>query len=458
MPTYLLALWSKLRASFWFIPTLCSLAATLLAGLLAWADTRITIDDEGMWGWIAASDTQTVRDLLNTTLSAVITVTSIVFSITVVALSLAASQFGPRVPRAFMQDRGVQSVLGIMVGTIVYCLVMLQLMGRLMVLSLPNLSALGAFFMALASIGSLVYFIHHMARTIQAPAVIQHIAHELRSTLNRVWPDGDEDGDEPAQPDDDAQRPDPEADALLDLDPYPIRATRSGYVQTIGYDDLIDLARRYDAVIDLRVRPGTFVHEDTLIMRAHSRAGLNRRFVKKAREEVVVGSTRTETQDPLYGTLQLAEVAARALSPGINDPRTAIACIDRLGETIALCLHRSAPAQRCRDDEGKVRVIRRPLRFNELVAASFDMIRHSGKDWPDVQVRLLETLSDLARRTDHDDRRHPLKAQAMAVCRAARAADYDLRDRQRVQRAYRDFRQALRGQGERRGVVAAAGA
>lgn len=458
MHTYLLALWSKLHASFWFIPALCSVAATLLAGVLAYMDTRIKIDDDGMWGWVAASDAQTVKDLLTTTLSAVITVTSIVFSITVVALSLAASQFGPRVPRAFMQDRAVQTVLGVMVGTIVYCIVLLQLMGHLISLSLPNLSAMGAFIFALASVAALVFFIHHMARTIQAPAVIEHISHEVRGTLDRVWPDGDERAVGEPEPADDDAPPDPEADALLQLDPYPIRAHDTGYVQTINYPGLIDVAQRNDALIDVCVRPGTFVHEDTLLLRAHSRGGLNPQFVKKARAELVVGTTRTETQDPLYGTLQLAEVAARALSPGINDPRTAIACLDRLGAMLTLCVDRPSPDRRCRDEDGRVRVLRSPLAFHELVSAAFDMIRHNARNSPDVQVRLLSTLSDLARRCDDDDRRRPLRAQAMATARAARAADYDIRDRRRVERAYRDFRQALRGNGEGQTGIAAAGA
>lgn len=231
----------RLRSSFWFIPSgLCVAGASFAVACIA-LDFYVDTADAPELQWLRAGDADAVRDLLTTFMTAIVTIISIVFSITVVALQLASSQFGPRMLRNYMRDRGTQATLGVFLATFVYCLVVITTMGRLREeTSVPHISALGGAILTLLSVGVLIYFIHHIARMISASEVVMAVARELRHVTDRLYPRPiDPHASEPVSPD----PPRDPGDAWI------VRAPKSDYLQSIDYSTLATLAEESDLLL-----------------------------------------------------------------------------------------------------------------------------------------------------------------------------------------------------------------
>ncbi len=325
------ARWDEIRESYWFLPAILTALAVGLALLTVHIDQVTTHDWLSDFALVYTRGPDGARAVLATVAGSMITVAGVVFSVTIVALSLASNQFGPRLLRNFMRDRGNQVVLGTFVATFVYCLLVLRTVrgtdGNEFV---PHLSVTVAIVLALASLGVLIYFIHHVAMSIQAPEIVANVANDMHEAIDRFFPEelGEENGDE---------RPQREADVLpedFDRDCGPVSARNSGYVQAIDGDLLIALAGENDLLIRLRRRPGQFVIEGSLLAEAWPSDRLSDDLMAAIRDTYLIGSRQTPAQDAAFAINQLVEVAVRALSPGVNDPFTALNCLDRLGESL----------------------------------------------------------------------------------------------------------------------------
>ncbi len=317
----------RLRTTLWVVPTIEVVVAVVLFVLTYELDRAAYRHELALPSWVNGGSADAARQILTATAAAVITVVGLVFSITIVALTLASTQFGPRMLRNFVRDRGTQATLGTFVATFVYSVLVLGSVSHGGNNFVPHLSITVALGLLLVDLGVLIYFIHHVATSIQLPEVIASIAGDLsRAITNEVAVDTSR---EPLH--DATGPPADEVLARLADQGATVPAPASGYLQFVGYSTLVDIASGSDAVIELLHRPGHFVVEGLPLAKVwpieaatRGRAGL-----KPAH---ATGAHRTLAQDLTFAIDQLAEIAIRALSPAVNDTFTALTCIDWLGD------------------------------------------------------------------------------------------------------------------------------
>lgn len=391
-------LWERLRTSYWFVPTLMTAGAIGLSFASVHFDGQVSTKWVRTVGWIWAGSPAGARQVLATIAGSMITVAGVSFSITIVALTLASSQFGPRLLRSFVRDTGNQVVLGTFVSTFVYCLLVLRTVrGVEDAEFVPNLSVTLGIGFALASLGVLIYFIHHVSTSIQAEHLIASVAQDLRDAIRHMFPEI------LGEPVPDARETPDEAPAKIRAGGTLIEADQSGYVQAIDNEELMSIACAEDLVLELLRIPGRFVIEGRGLVRAWPSGHLSAEVIDRIRGSFILGRRRTPTQDPEYSVHSLVEIGARALSPGINDPFSAMTCLDWLGAALSELARRKIPSRHRYDDQGWLRVIADGTGFPEMADAAFNQIRQYGRNSVSVLLRLLDTIAAVAeqvRRTE----------------------------------------------------------
>lgn len=359
-------------------------------------------------GWAYAGGSDGARSVLSVIASSMITVAGVVFSITIVALQLASTQFGPRVLRNFMRDRGNQVVLGTFVATFVYCLLVLRTTRGGDEELVPALSVTVAVMMAIVSLGVLIFYIHHAAVSIQASHVVSTIGEEVFEAIDRVFPEKDDDRERPHVPPTGSFE-------HVSAEGLRIPLRRTGYLQRVDETLLVQIARDHDLVIELATRPGSFMRNDSPVAVAWPPERATDSIAHAVRESVSLGSERTHEQDVLFATDQLIEVALRALSPSINDPFTAMSCIDWFGAAVVRRLGRDAPTPWHFDSEGNVRLITHPVRFEELMETGFGRLRTYVTTHPMVLRHMLTTLRDLMQHARTEAQRRAIAEHAERI-------------------------------------------
>lgn len=411
MKARLATAWFWIRSSFWFVPVLMTAAAAALAAGL------VAFDRMGMWpeelpDWVYSGGAEGARSLLSAVAGSMITVAGVVFSITMVALSLASSQFGPRLLINFMRDSANQAVLGTFVATFMYCLMVLREIRAGEDEFVPHLSVTVAMLLTAASLIVLIYFIHHASTSIHVETVLAAVRRDLNDAVERFFGAGALRNDQAPDSPDDGLPPGFAADAGA------IAAPASGYVQGIDVLGVRDVAARHRVLIRLLRRPGHFVVAGDTIAEVWPRARLVGVIEQEITHLILTGAMRTPTQDVEFAINELVEVAVRALSPGINDPFTAIACVDWLTDALCSIIVRSRPPSVHRDAEGTARVWLDPITFSGLVDAAFNQIRQHAHASAAVLIRLLEGIARIAIRACAAEDRATLLRHAAMVHRA----------------------------------------
>jgi len=374
-----------LRGQLWIIPLVLSgLALSLAYWILTSGAWFLEVQDVGGFWWLYGGDASSARDLMSSLLSGLMTMTSLVVSVTFVILTLAANQLGPRLISTFMGDRQIQTVLGLFLGTILYVLVVLRSLDETLgAEGVPHVAVTIGSALTVICLFALLFYVHKIARAIIADSIVARVAGDLHNDIRSML-SAEPNETERAIPD----LTKPRAGAVS-LD-------RSGYIQVIDYDRLVTLACRADAVFAVKVRAGHFVLKSGEHVVIHAGRPLGEEAVQAIRAAFVVGGERSSAQDLEFGLRQLVEIALRALSPGINDPYTAIAVIDRLGAAMEEIFMRPLQQAVWRDKEGKVRVIARRSDVQGLTDAAFDAIRQAGQEIPAVLIRMADVLGQLA--------------------------------------------------------------
>lgn len=411
---------SKLNSSYWFVPLVVTLSGVGLALFLLVADARIRLEPNSTLAMLRPSSAEGARALLSAVIGAMITTISVTFSVTIVALTVAAQHFGPRVLNTFVRQTSAQLVLGTFMATFAYSVLALgAIRGSGPDSEVPQLAVSGAVVLVVLSIGALIYYVHHISTTLQIGELAAAIAGDLRHAVSRQ-------AREPGGTAADAGQDIPDAPS----DAAPVHALESGYVQRIDYTPIIALAQERDAVVWIRSEPGAFLLAGTPIALVHPPATCDERMARVVRAACMVGRDRTFWHDSEFALKQLVEIALRALSPGVNEPFTAITCIDRLAEGLACVATASIPQiQRC-DATGRVRVWVASQSFSLLLRAAFDPVRIFAGPNPAIYARLLDRLADLGLIAPQEHVRRLLREQADLVQRAAHRAltdDEDLR-------------------------------
>lgn len=368
----LLATWDHLRSSFWFVPTIMAVGAIVVSFAMTTLDAAIDERVSSRTELVYHFGPEGARAILSAIASSMITVAGLTFSITMLTLQLASSQFGPRLLRNFLRDRGNQIVLGTFISTFVYCLLVLRTVKGVEGASfVPHLSVAVGVFLAIISLAILIYFIHHTAHSIRIETLLATLAGETRAAIDRLHPETPRRETAPGI-----------RHTARDLaHGDPIRPRIGGYIQSVDIDALLFLARRHDLLIALNTRPGSFVTRHDRFMSVVAQSPLSSELADALREALVIGDERTPDQDLQFLIRRVVEIAQRSLSPGVNDPTTALYCIDRLSEAFVELATRDAPSRFRFDEDGQLRVITEPLSFENLARSSFAaVVRYAGSD------------------------------------------------------------------------------
>lgn len=427
----------RLRERFWFIPAVLCVAAFVLAEALIYLAERFGTPDFGVLDpLLYRAGESGSRDVLGAIATSSLAVAGTTFSITMAVLALTSSSYGPRLVRNFMADRGNQAVLGVFVATFLYSLLVLRSIRVIGApgtsdaeVFVPHLAVNLAVILAVLNVGVLIYFIHHISDSIQISTIASGVRADLLRAVDLLYPEHI--GKDVAEVDDEqVEEPDERAGLPENLEAraHAVPASRPGYVQFVREDALLRTARDADVVVVMRTRPGRYVLEGdplALILPAERATAA---LTDKVRHAIEIADARTPHQDVEFAVQQLTEMAVRALSPGTNDPYTAVNALDDLGVGLSRLAARRMPDPRRSDDDGALRVHAPRADVVDVVSGVLDAVRWYAPSAPSVMHAGLE----LAERVGRAARGRPVRARLLRqvdlLCDAFAAAGHQDHD------------------------------
>lgn len=412
-------LWDSFRSSFWFVPSIMSLFAIALAMGTCQLDEMIASSNREL-SWFSTT-AEAARSTLSSVAGATIALAGVVFSITVLTLSIASSQFGSRLVRNVMSDSIADLVIGQYVGTSLYCMLVLQTVreGKNGTdVFTPQLGTAVGLILGLICMGMLILFIHHVATAIQAPTIVTAVARDLDLAVDRLFPERI--GERPDE--EEAKLSIEDLRAELSDNNITVASQAEGYIEGIDGESLVSLACEAEGVVELLCKPGDFVTREKLLARiwlprdTEKTEDMTTSYTNSVNRVIIVGPRRTPRQDVGYAARELVEIALRALSPGINDPFTAMSCVDRLGGALGRLVERSVPLRIRRDGESIARVlITEADGFPDVLIQSFGQIREYGASSTAVSLTILKALTEIANHASRPDDIHAIRGEAEAL-------------------------------------------
>jgi uncharacterized membrane protein len=431
------ALWAHITDSLWFLPGILTLAGGVLAVVIVRFNDDILdaigAEPDEIW-WLFGAGSEGGRAVLDAISGSLIQVTGVVFSVTIIALQLASSQFTPRVLRTFTSDRGNQLVLGVFIGTFTYALLVqraIRSSGDDSDGFVPALAITVAVALMLISIGFLIYFIDHASRSIQASVIMDNVTKDTRAVGERIF-----EREEKARKRSEFGEEHPEVVEGRSRGPddgphRPVGNASAGYIQAIDEDRIFLHADTQDLFIRIEQGIGDFVLPGEPLATVWPADGLSDETAEDIRKAFVLGLERTPHQDFEYGLIELVDMAVKALSPSINDPTTAMMAVDRLSELIVVMGRQPPLACERSNRTGRLCMLVRRPSFNRAITLTFDQIRHHGCTDPALMNKLVDRLGDIGTlvKPQHHDRL--VQAIETARAQAATAID-DPVDRRRV--------------------------
>ncbi|RUO22257.1 DUF2254 domain-containing protein [Aliidiomarina iranensis] len=428
--------WLDVRASFWFLPSIIVLTSVVLAFSLIELEELTAAQFFENWPRAFGSSIDGSRSLLSTIATTTITVTGVVFSSTLVALSLASSQYSSRILRNFMSDKGTQISLGAFLGIFSYCLIVLKTIGGEDAF-VPSLAVLMGLLLGFVGIGVFIFFIHHIARSIQANHILAEVAVETICAIENLYPKISQSSDEAKE-----EQPYSNADIEATLQGterfwHPIVADKSGYIQSLDTSNLVAFAEKKGGIIRVQERVGEFAVADVEVLSVYG-------FLPTAEEQktlanmVAIGRQRTVEQDITFGIRQLVDVALRALSPGINDSTTGIMCIDQLVAIFAV-LNKYQVKCAFTGESNELRLLLKGPSYEDLLYSAFDQIRQNARGNVWVLKRLLTALQVIASTTHEHSRLESIRLQLAAVVEVINESDVSKHDRLMLAEAAKDI-------------------
>jgi uncharacterized membrane protein len=423
----------NLRGGFLIRPLTIALTLGCAGAFLSWLEEEFPVTS----AWVPTvlfpshADPQVAQVILAGIAASIMTVVSIVFAILLMTLTLASMQFSPRIIVSFSRDRVTQWTLGIFLGTFSYCMAALPAAHSLPHPFAPVATVLGAMVLALVCVGLLLFFIHHISQAISVNHIVDRIAQETEAMIGEImpWPHRLNHHLKDAEP----LRPNPSEVAVL--------SHNSGYIRFVDTRRLVALARHYHVTIRVLRRVGHFVPAGIPLMMVSKGNRLHPEGTAELLAAFDLGPTRTLQQDVEFGVLQIVDVALKAISPAVNDPTTAINCVDQLSRILIRFASREPPEDLLYDPPGIVRASIGWIHFERLLEAAFEQIRMYAKTDVAVSLRLLRALGDIAASTPDPEFRRILVergARAVAGC-AEKLGEEELRDLRARQAALESF-------------------
>jgi uncharacterized membrane protein len=420
-------------ATFWFIPVLIIIISIFLAVGLVIVDQGVQLSQDGIGKYFFVNSADSARSILSTISGAMIGVAGTVFSVTLVALTLASSQFGPRLIKNFMYVRLNQVVLGSYVATYLYCLFVLNAIKENDSYTfMPIISILVAIIAALVNIILLIIFIHKIATSIQADKVISDISTTIYEQIDSLFPS------EIGKPLEEEKINIVDTIKSKYLNSLAIKSQKNGYLQYIDGETLLKIACKLDVLIELNFRPGDHLVEDIEIAKVYSNNILEKEEIKNICNQFVIGKTKVGDQDVEFSIHQMVEIASRALSPGVNDPYTAMTCIDNLTASLCLFTKTNFPSKYRIDEKGNLRMIANITNFEGLMDASFNQIRQFSSGSTAVIIKLMEGLITIYQFAKKEDQKKAVIKHTKMVLNVGKQSikepiDYtDLEERSKI--------------------------
>ena len=408
------------NVNLWRVPLQMSIAALALFALTMVPDMLAAYHVIHLPTWFSMGSIDDARAILSAMLGCVSTVLALIFSVTLLVLSMVANLFGPRLLYRFLQDWVAQVCIGLFMAAFIYVfLCFLVTHSDAHSTFIPQTCLITSWFVVLAAFAFLVFYSHRVAMLIQNPDAIGRIADDLRVAVNlpRVV--------HPA-----AAEP---LTAVHRLAPTPLLSRHSGYIQDIDLPALVALAQQHDAFIRFTCRPGQFILEGESIAELRCAQPLDPTPILHA---IAVGRHRVLSQDLEFGIAQIVEIAIRALSPAINDTFTGIACVDLLGESLTILATSRGEHTQWHDTAGILRLAKRPVPLHRLIRLAFDQIRQAAADNPAVLIRLLSTTGRLAHFVQHHSALEALLEEARATRETGLSKSPVTLDRQDIEQAW----------------------
>lgn len=406
-----LAVLARLRGTYWFLPSVVTIASLVLGVVLTQID-RLYPDVALALAFTGGADG--ARGILVAVAGSMITVVSVTFSVTIVALTVSSQHFGPRLLNSFMRDKAAQLVLGTFIGTFAYCLVVLRTVqgeGDGYARFVPHLAVTMALVLTLISVGTLIYYVHHVSSSLQVSEIAAGVTRDFEAAIDRMYPE--KSGSAPAEPQ--LMPPSPPPGAVR------IPARVSGYLQEVDGERLLRVTEDEDVTVWMRAAPGEFVTEGGTLAAVHPAPADRDAFSARLHAVLVIGNDRTARQDVGFAVQQLVEVALHALSPGMNEPFTAITCIDRLGQGLSKLAGRSLPDARRLDGQGRLRIVAPPQTFEQTLRDAIGPIRRHAKGDAYICERLLQVLATVSEVAVRAGDRAAIRTEATSVYEAGLA-------------------------------------
>jgi uncharacterized membrane protein len=437
--------WDRLKTSFWFVPSVMVLGSAVLIIVATTFESHLPFDGTNAPWFLYVGDPADAQSVLATLLGSMITMASLVFSITMVVLTLAAGQFGPRLIRSFMGNLQTQVVLGAFVMTIIYCLLALPAIeAREAAERSPYVSVSIALALTVVSVALLILFLDALARSIVSETVIERVGHDLDHLLDAYEPIGDQHRE---------QVPGEQAPADLAQRAVHFGPSAAGYVQAIEFEAITGLAQEADVLVILYFRAGHYVVPGAPEMAIYPRERFTEQLADQIRGMIITGVHRTPIQDADFSIRHLDEIAVRALSAAVNDPYSAVAVIDRLSASLCKLMGRALPPGVYRDREGTVRLLATPASYAGLLGAAFNQIRQHGAGMPIIVLHLLEAIERIAQHIVLPAQHAALCAQAEAIMGAAHRRIEEPLDRAPIDARYAALSRTLAAAADRCGAT-----
>ncbi len=438
---YFKQLWSDLRSSFWLLPFLIVLVSIVYAIVLILIDHAVSERWLAQWPRIFGVDAQGARDMLSTLASSMLSVMGITFSMTLLALTLASSQYTSRILRNFMRSRVTQVTLGTFAGIFAYCLIVLHAIRTGEAPFVPSLAVFFAFILAFCGIAVIIFFIHHIASSIQASNIIASVAQETYASIDRLFPEKREPGPDKAEGEENERL----LPALDERAWYVVSAEVSGYIQSVDFAAILRLAQDRRTVVRMERGIGAFVVQDTALASLALTYPPDQETIVALNRAYSIGRHRTAAQDPAFGIRQIVDMALKALSPGVNDTSTAVMCVDYLSAILAQLACRQFPPSHRYEGE-TLRVIAIVPSFENLLAEAFDQIRGGAAGNVAIMARMLGAIDNIASLTVSTYDRRALDEQVQWIAELADRTIDSTHDRARIERRLMQVRKALKAE------------
>lgn len=427
--------WDRLKVSFWFAPAIMAVVAVLLAWTMYWLDGIIPNEALASSRFVLAGTSGELRTALLGMAGTVLATAGVVFTLLTLPLSTVAAQYGSRLLRLFLGDRTAQFVLGMFVATFVYCMAAALSIPAINVeIESPQLTATVGLYLMLATFTTLILLVQHISTMLQAPNIAASAGAELRDVVDAemasAFTGRGERAISNAKPA--GQGP---FDISLESEGYALRVKESGYVQYIDPDLMLAVAREKDLVIRLLHKPGHFVRSGVVVALVWPADRVDERAEGEMRDAFEIGNVRTPTQDILCAVNQLVEMAVRAMSPAINDPFTAMTCLDHLGDGLVRFVRQGERSRQHYDREGRLRLVLEPVNFAELVDAAFDMLRHASCDNASVLLHMLAVIDVIGREAQAPAARQLLQRHVRLIQAESQAGQLIEQDRESIHRS-----------------------